>query len=168
MADPDHATPVQIAGVGYVFVGIFPRFQAGIIIPVGNAENFKLVGVVLVQECYRNPHGIIVIRRNVLGFAHFNRVVVVVGGIFFRAVCFVKNQVLVALFIVQVREPAHTFYPNILFTGLVDSTPGSMQGIIVRNAEFPITATDTGTKPESIIFYQMKDLFVGNRVYVPK
>ena len=68
--------------------------------------------------------------------------------------------------IIKVCKPANAFYTNIFSTVFIYTTARSMERIISRNIEHPISAMNTCAEPQFIIFNQWKNFFIGDGVNI--
>lgn len=105
---------------------------------LGQANNFKLFGVILVHKSDWNAHHPIIVIRYVGCLVDIYCIVVVKGLILFLAVHFVEINFLMALLVVYVCVPPHPFNANEFVPFAVNATSGGVQWIVIWHTESPI------------------------------
>ena len=71
-----------------------------------------------------------------------------------------------ALFYIHICEPSNTFYTNKLLPVCINAASRRIQRIIIRNIKFSVARMDRRANPQSIIFYEWKNLFIMNRIHI--
>lgn len=129
-------------------------------------KNFKLFGIIFVQEGNRNAHFIGIITRNIRNTGNLNRIIIHIFGIIFCFISFCEYQFFMTLLDIKICIPANTFYANIFASKFVDSTPSRFKRIIIRDIKCPIPRMDAWANPHLIISQQWKYFLIGYCVYI--
>ena len=107
----------------------------------------KLVRIVLIKECHGDTHHALVVARYVFRLSNIDCIVVVKGLIFGRCIMPKQWNVIMALLVIKVSEPAHPFHANELPPLFIPPPTRRFQWIIVRDHKLAITRMDARPQP---------------------